>query len=487
MMIIRLTQKLARKIKVDLTSTVPRAENPFADWTANLFTVGRTQYILLTHTTSLYSVVFTGRGLNALDSFVDHALTAMREQMKTAGFGDLFERNIAPLTREIRFSKTGDRSVMGSMNDLVQHAKMILSDDSPAGTATKLNKIPMGALHFQYPRDALADLAGKAGAGQTGHGNLLLFPGMEAGGQGLTDPLRKAAKPAGAKPGEGQEPQESKTPAQKRAATQQFQKEMLAMFEQFRQPASQAQRLNAAQELIYAAWEASPARAVKLARQALELSPDCADAYVLLAELTAGTIRERIELLRQGVAVGRRALGTRYFREHAGHFWLEVDSRPFMRAMAALAGILWEIGQGEEAIDIWDEMLHLNPNDNQGVRYLLLGCLLELNRDREADHLLQCFAEDASAEWSFGMALLAFRTGGDTPDACRKLSTAHQRNSHVLPYLLGTKKLPKRLPEYVSFGDETEAVSYVAGNLAGWAKTPGALAWLKDWQQRNTP
>ena len=47
------------------------------------------------------------------------------------------------------------------------------------------------------------------------------------------------------------------------------------------QPAHQAQ------DLIYDAWEATGARRVTFARQALALWPDCADAYVLLAQQTA--------------------------------------------------------------------------------------------------------------------------------------------------------------------------------------------------------
>jgi ST7 protein len=45
--------------------------------------------------------------------------------------------------------------------------------------------------------------------------------------------------------------------------------------------------LSKAQDLMYEAFESDdPRRRVELARQALELSPDCADAYVLLAEQT---------------------------------------------------------------------------------------------------------------------------------------------------------------------------------------------------------
>jgi hypothetical protein len=108
--------------------------------------------------------------------------------------------------------------------------------------------------------------------------------------------------------------------------------------------------LERAQELMYDAWEATGSRRVKLARQALEISPDCADAYVLLAE-EARSPRESKELYEQGVKAGERALGPRAFEEDAGHFWGIIETRPYMRARAGLASCLWQLGDGQAAIE----------------------------------------------------------------------------------------------------------------------------------------
>lgn len=55
LMIFRLSQKLAKKLKVGALPSLPPDQNPYADWSANLFTADRTQYIILTNTQSLYS------------------------------------------------------------------------------------------------------------------------------------------------------------------------------------------------------------------------------------------------------------------------------------------------------------------------------------------------------------------------------------------------------------------------------------------------
>jgi len=40
-----------------------------------------------------------------------------------------------------------------------------------------------------------------------------------------------------------------------------------------------------------------------------------------------------------------------------------------MCTRAALAQVLWRLGRCEEAVDHQRELLRLNPNDNQGLRY----------------------------------------------------------------------------------------------------------------------
>lgn len=153
-MIIRLTQKLADKIKVAPPVALPRDPDPLADWAANLFTVRRTQYILLTNSAILYSVIFPGRGITDAETFIDHAITTLMQQMHSEGHYDIFKEKILPLATEIAFSKTGDRSLLGSMNDHIRCAKVHLEhQESPENTAIRLNATPMGALDHRYPKE----------------------------------------------------------------------------------------------------------------------------------------------------------------------------------------------------------------------------------------------------------------------------------------------------------------------------------------------
>ena len=238
--------------------------------------------------------------------------------------------------------------------------------------------------------------------------------------------------------------------------------------------------LDRAQELMYQAWEApSVARRVALARQALEVTLDCADAYVLLAEYGGGGLAESIALLREGVAAGERTLGKDAFEDDVGHFWGLLETRPYMRARADLARRLGEAGQHEEAVAHYRDLLRLNPRDNQGLRYELATCLLALGRDEDLAEVLEQYHDDYSATWAYSAALLAFRRGGDDEDARQLLVQAKAVNPHVAAYLLGKKKLPRWLPDYIGMGDENEAIVYASSAAFAWKQAAGALDWLR--------
>lgn len=238
--------------------------------------------------------------------------------------------------------------------------------------------------------------------------------------------------------------------------------------------------LSQAQDLVYQAYEASSRKqAVKLARQALEISPDYADGYVLLAEADAKTEEEARAYYQKGVEAGERALGPELFEEGAGHFWGILETRPYMRARQGLAQTLWLMGEEEAAIEHFRAMLRLNPGDNQGIRYLLADCLLATDRVDELQGLLEQYDDDASASWAYNRALLLFRQEGESAEASAALDQALEYNPHVPDYLLGKKKLPKEMPAYLSFGDKNEAIDYASTGIAHWRLTHGALRWLR--------
>lgn len=242
----------------------------------------------------------------------------------------------------------------------------------------------------------------------------------------------------------------------------------------------QASRQEQADRLMDQAFETDdPEQQVALALEALKISADCAEAYQLLAD-DAASADEAVQFLEQGVAAAARTIGEDAFRESAGEFWGFVETRPYMRARLDLADCLVDMGRLEEAITHYREMLELNPNDNQGIRYRLVTVLAETDRLEELESLLETYRDDYSADWFYTRALLAFKREGDSETARGQLLAAQQMNPHVPPYLAGSKPLPRELPDYISLGQESEAVSFVTESMPAWRGTPGAIPWLRS-------
>lgn len=237
--------------------------------------------------------------------------------------------------------------------------------------------------------------------------------------------------------------------------------------------------LQQAQELMYDAWEApDPVERIELAEQALETSPDCADAWVLLAEETAESLEQAIEFYQKGLEAGERALGAEMFAEDAGRFWGILQTRPYMRAREGLANCFWEVKKYDDAINHYKAMLELNPVDNQGIRHILITCLLTTRQYAAAWELINKYEEDFMAEWAYSRALLSFIENGDDPESRQYRAKAITQNKHIPAYLSGRRKLPSIPYEYIRVGDKTEAVNFVLENREIWRAIPGAISWL---------
>lgn len=159
-MIVRVSAKLGKKIHVSPAKSLPADPSPFADWSTHLFTADRVQYILITNTPSLYSMVMYGRGITDDSQFLGRIANHMGEFISDDGHTFLFQRLIAPSAACVAFSKPLNRAVTGSMNDLVFQAKVHLIEQemSPWDTSFLLNEVPMSYLKYANPREAFLRL-----------------------------------------------------------------------------------------------------------------------------------------------------------------------------------------------------------------------------------------------------------------------------------------------------------------------------------------
>ena len=157
---IRVSNKLGKKIDSPPEQDLSMHENPYLDWSAHLFRAPRKQYILFTNTASLYSVVIRGKGVTHEGDFIKSGIRSLKDMLEEDGLEFMFERLIAPALGEYYLGKALNRTVIGSMNDLVRLAQSRLEDGdiSPFETARKLNETPFSYLDYGFPKEAFQEL-----------------------------------------------------------------------------------------------------------------------------------------------------------------------------------------------------------------------------------------------------------------------------------------------------------------------------------------
>lgn len=234
-----------------------------------------------------------------------------------------------------------------------------------------------------------------------------------------------------------------------------------------------------AQALLHKAMEASSSkRRIKLAETALEMYSDSSDAYLILAEESENETEARA-YLKAGIAAGKRELGELFFEKNKGDFWGLHETRPYIRICKSYAESCWFGGDANEAAQILEHILELNTEDNTGARYLLGAVYLYSNQLEQAEQLLEKYGKgDAAAAFAYDQIILEYKKNGITSQLKKLYRVARGVNKHVPDYLLGLKRLPHNLPDFVGMGDSDEAIEYVIMHSRLWANVPDLLKWM---------
>jgi tetratricopeptide (TPR) repeat protein len=232
-----------------------------------------------------------------------------------------------------------------------------------------------------------------------------------------------------------------------------------------------------AQDLVFEAEELPPAKAKAKIEEALRVDSDCIEAYELLGFLEESTEIATV-FYEKGISIGRQLFGGKYLKENRGNFWGIHETRPFMRCLLHYSDCLYTKRKVKECVAILEELIQLNPRDNQGVRDQLLLYLIEINDTKKFVKYEKMFPDDSMAFPLFNKALFAFKTEGETENSNNKLITALQANKFVAKRLISSKPIIELADNY-SFGDENEADYYASFAQYVWAITDGAIEWLK--------
>ena len=224
-------------------------------------------------------------------------------------------------------------------------------------------------------------------------------------------------------------------------------------------------------------------------KEVLAQMPDHLDAIHHLATVLwrRNLLDQAHDLWDQAVRIGRKAF-PQYFqlgRDRLEWGWLE--NRPFLRCLHGLALARYQEGRTEEALSLFQELLNLNPNDNQGGRAVAVEILFRLGRWEDALKITNQYPRDIMSETLYGRALALFKLGRR-----RQATPALKKAIDYLPLvrkeLLKTKhRLPSRArPERITVGGADEAYYYWERSGQFWQEDPEALEWLRGMTRQAT-
>ena len=219
--------------------------------------------------------------------------------------------------------------------------------------------------------------------------------------------------------------------------------------------------LDDAYELLEKAEKSkSKKQAIKYAKEAYDMCPDCFDAILFQVHLEDNPLK-RMKLLNEGLEFEKDRLEEKgYFeKENIGHFYEIFETRPYIRGLYAKADYLILDGKIKQARNICKEILRLNQNDNMGSRYLLMAIYAYLEEENDMLKLYKKYPEE-DLEMLFPLFILYYKLGNDKK-ALEYLNRINKANSHFIKFFKGTMKENMDIPyRHYAKGDSSEVIMY---------------------------
>lgn len=223
-------------------------------------------------------------------------------------------------------------------------------------------------------------------------------------------------------------------------------------------------------------------------RQLISDYPEFIDVHHHLALLLGETGREEeaFEIWQEIVAFGLSCFPADFSIDQDILLWGMIENRPFLRAYQGLGLELLGRGRVDEALAIFSNMLAMNPNDNQGVRALAIGCHFHFGHPAEAFEICERYDNDGMEHVLFGRVLALYQLG-QMGDAEMALRFATECLPLVAKELAKSRhRRPKELhPGYITHGGADQAYCYWTEHGRYWKKTPGAIEFVRGWLEKN--
>lgn len=156
--LIRCTQKLLAEIPNNLIDSSAEGDC----WHANLLRIERRKCVLFTHDATLYSVFVPGMKKPEFEHVDEVFGQRLFKALRWDEFPQAQIERMLEACRTVRFSRSNNRSVLGSMNDLRFQIEVYVAHDGGLGNVDlgdlhrRLNRIPMSAVGYRYAVEGLS-------------------------------------------------------------------------------------------------------------------------------------------------------------------------------------------------------------------------------------------------------------------------------------------------------------------------------------------
>lgn len=234
----------------------------------------------------------------------------------------------------------------------------------------------------------------------------------------------------------------------------------------------------------------SPTKAEKTLLRVIQSAPYAFDAYSNLAYILWEwrQTADAIALLKGGLDRANEIFPHDFTLGRSRLPWGITDNRPFLRMYASLGVRYHDAGDLTSAKKIFEDLLEMNPDDNQGMRELLCACYFGLGDVKSVLELCRRYEDDTTTPAIAFGRVLALLGSDRTDEAKGALFTAAKYGSNVATEITKRKHEPVRardLGYYVVRGSAQEARLYWKDFGRYWKATPGAVKFVRDQARRG--
>jgi tetratricopeptide (TPR) repeat protein len=229
--------------------------------------------------------------------------------------------------------------------------------------------------------------------------------------------------------------------------------------------------------------EGNEEEAEKILRAVIRAWPLHIDAHhhLALLLLSRGELKAALDLWGKATEIGLRSLPAEFVMGEDKLEWACLENRPFLRAYHGLGFALFDVGRIEAAHLIYNHLLAMNPNDNQGARGSAIESAFAMNRPAEVLRICNKYKKDVLVDSLYGRPLALWQLGKKTL-AEKALIKAIDLSPLVARELVKKRhQMPKStFVAYITVGGADEAYEYWQRLGRYWKETEGSLEFLAE-------